>query len=101
VREVGGLRGRATCLESGAWWEEWACAWLPWCVELCCEREVAEVGGSSGVCVGRMRSEVSDGRRDGVQLMYKYMSGVDSRIEAQLCFDFDMCCGQSSSSKRR
>ena len=26
--------------------------------------------------------------------MYKYIEVVDSRIEAQLCFDFDMCCGR-------
>jgi hypothetical protein len=40
-----------------------------------------------------------DGRRgeEGVQSMYKYMqSWILELRHSSLCFDFDMCCGQSS-----
>ena len=47
-------------------------------------------------CVSRKRSVVSNGRR-GEKVFSRCTSRYDSRIEAQQrCFDFDMCCGQSS-----
>lgn len=75
----------------------------PWCVLVleCCKsgRVISEMRGSELKCVSRKRSVVSNGRRGEKEFSRctSRYAVVDSRIEAQQrCFDFDMCCGQSS-----